>query len=44
MDYVYHKASAHAMEVAASVVNVSDLTRDWMLRLSRGISVILLIM
>ncbi|QRV99134.1 Sodium/calcium exchanger protein [Ceratobasidium sp. AG-Ba] len=43
VDYVTHKASAHAMEVAASVIAVDDLTRDWMLRLSRGISVILLI-
>lgn len=44
IDYYTHKASVHAIEVAASVVNVSDPTRDWMLRLSRGISVILLIM
>lgn len=44
INYYTHKASVHAIEVAASVVNVSDATRDWMLRLSRGISVILLIM
>ncbi|KAG8751904.1 hypothetical protein FRC12_012210 [Ceratobasidium sp. 428] len=43
ISYAKHKAAAHAMEVAASVVAVDDLTRDWMLRLSRGISVILLI-
>ncbi|KAG8702483.1 hypothetical protein FRC08_003455 [Ceratobasidium sp. 394] len=43
IDYAKHKASAHAMEVAASVVAIDDLTRDWMLRLSRGIAVILLI-
>ena len=38
-----HKASIHAIEVAASIVPISDATRDWMLRLSRGISVILLL-
>ncbi|KAG8733550.1 hypothetical protein FRC11_005303 [Ceratobasidium sp. 423] len=38
-----HKASVHAIEVASSIQAVSDTTRDWMLRLSRGISVILLI-
>ncbi|KAF8597562.1 hypothetical protein BDV93DRAFT_499519 [Ceratobasidium sp. AG-I] len=43
IDYYKHKASVHAIEVAASVVHVSDATRDWMLRLSRGTSVILLI-
>ncbi|KAG8745070.1 hypothetical protein FRC10_008922 [Ceratobasidium sp. 414] len=43
ISYEKHKASAHAMEVAASVVAIDDLTRDWMLRLSRGIAVILLV-
>ncbi|KAG9092904.1 hypothetical protein FRC06_011742 [Ceratobasidium sp. 370] len=43
IDYATHKASVHAMEVAASVVAIDDLTRDWMLRLSRGIAVILLL-
>ncbi|KDN39109.1 hypothetical protein RSAG8_09016, partial [Rhizoctonia solani AG-8 WAC10335] len=39
-----HKASVHAIEVAASIEAVSDATRDWLLRLSRGISIILLVM
>ncbi|KAF8699993.1 hypothetical protein RHS03_06784, partial [Rhizoctonia solani] len=38
-----HKASVHAMEVAAQVVAVSDSTRGMILSLSRGISVILFV-
>lgn len=39
-----HKASEHAMEVAAQVIAVSDKTRGLILSLSRGISVILFIL
>ncbi|KEP46635.1 sodium/calcium exchanger protein [Rhizoctonia solani 123E] len=38
-----HKASVHAIEIASSIEAVSDATRDWLLRLSRGISIILLV-
>ncbi|QRV82042.1 Sodium/calcium exchanger protein [Ceratobasidium sp. AG-Ba] len=38
-----HKALEHAMEVAAQVVGMSDKTRGVLLQLSRGISVILLV-
>ncbi|KAG8726918.1 hypothetical protein FRC12_022983 [Ceratobasidium sp. 428] len=43
IDYKEHKASEHAMEVAAQVIGMSDKTRGWLLQLSRGISVILLV-
>ncbi|CEL53188.1 Vacuolar calcium ion transporter OS=Schizosaccharomyces pombe (strain 972 / ATCC 24843) GN=vcx1 PE=3 SV=1 [Rhizoctonia solani AG-1 IB] len=38
-----HNASIYAIQVASTVDAVSDLTRDWLLRLSRGISIILLL-
>ncbi|GAB1526328.1 hypothetical protein RhiTH_009495 [Rhizoctonia solani] len=38
-----HNASIYAIQVASTVDAVTDLTRDWLLQLSRGISVILLI-
>lgn len=39
-----HKASEHAIEVAAQVVALSDTTRGLLLQMSRGIAVILLVM
>ncbi|KAG9104188.1 hypothetical protein FRC07_009838, partial [Ceratobasidium sp. 392] len=43
IDYKEHKALEHAMEVASQVVAMSDKTRGLLLQLSRGISVILLV-
>ncbi|KAG9092727.1 hypothetical protein FRC06_011818, partial [Ceratobasidium sp. 370] len=43
IDYKEHKALEHAMEVSAQVVAMSDKTRGLLLQLSRGISVILLV-